>query len=156
MRRALLIAAASLSALALFAPAAQAVAPALGPATATDIQGTSALLKGTVDPEGLSTSYRFEYATASNFAGAAQTASQPAGQGTEPRPARAAIAGLKPNTTYFFRLLATNSSGTTQGTTASFKTTKGFGFLSGTEAQPNYARSRNEGTKRPFIGVCQD
>jgi len=132
VRRALAIASMSLAALLLGPAAAQAAPPALGPASATDIQGVSATLKATVDPEGLATTYFFEYGTASNFAGAVKTATQPAGSGSESRPARAAISGLVPNTTYFFRLVASNSSGTTQGTSASFKTTKGFGFLSGT------------------------
>jgi hypothetical protein len=114
-------------------PGAQAVAPALGPVSATDIQGVSALLKGTVDPEGLATSYYFEYATASNFSGAAKTASRPAGQGSSLEEARAAISGLSPSTTYFIRLVATNSSGTATGTAASFQTTKGFGLLPGEE-----------------------
>jgi len=123
----------ALAALLLLAPAARAVAPSLGPVTATNIQGVSALLKGTVDPEGLPSTYLFEYSTAANFAGAAKTQSQPAGSGSDPRPARAAISGLAPNTTYFFRLVAINSSGTTTGSSAFFKTTKGFGFLAGTE-----------------------
>jgi hypothetical protein len=118
--------------LALAAPA-SAAAPSLGPASATDIQGTSALLEGTVDPEGLATTYYFEYGTASNFAGAAKTASTPAGSGTGPEEARAAISGLTPSTTYYFRLVATNSAGTTTGATQSFQTTKGFGFLEGEE-----------------------
>jgi hypothetical protein len=133
LRRIAAIATSALALCLLGVPAAQAVAPALTPATATNIQGVSAVLKATVDPEGLPTTYLYEYATASNFAGSSKTASQPAGQGTDPRPARAAIAGLKPNTTYFIRLVATNSSGSTTGTSASFKTTKGFGFLPGTE-----------------------
>ncbi|HXR31313.1 MAG TPA: hypothetical protein VN752_09255, partial [Solirubrobacterales bacterium] len=131
MRRPLGALLCALAAALLTAPAASAVAPVLGTASATDIQGTSALLKGTVDPEGLSTTYRFQYGTASNLTGASETAAQPAGQGTDPRPARAAIAGLKLNTTYFFRLVATNSTGTTSGSIASFKTSKGFGFLAG-------------------------
>jgi hypothetical protein len=114
------------------ASSAQAAVPSLGAVAATDIQGVSAVVKGTVDPEGLPTTYRFEYGTAANFSGAAQTQVFPAGQGVDPRPARAALAGLTPSTTYHFRLLATNSSGTTTGTAASFTTTKGFGFLPGT------------------------
>jgi hypothetical protein len=112
---------------------AQAVAPVLGPVSATNIQGVSALLKGTVDPEGLATTYHFDYATASNFSGAISTPGAPAGAGTEPYSARAAISGLKADTTYFIRLVATNGSGTTTGASASFKTTEGFGFLAGTE-----------------------
>ena len=122
-----------LAALALAAPAAQAAPPTLGETSVTDIQGVSALLKGTVNPEGLPTSYYFEYGHAANFSGALKTLVSAAGTSTEPRPARAAVAGLTPESTYYFRLVASNSSGTTTGTTASFQTTQGFGFLTGTE-----------------------
>ena len=125
------IAIAALVALAGAAPASAAV-PTLGAVEATNIQGVSALLKGTVDPEGLTTTYRFEYGTQASFAGAAKTPATAAGAGTEPLPARAAISGLAPNTTYHYRLLATNSSGTATGTPATFTTTQGFGFLAGT------------------------
>jgi hypothetical protein len=118
--------------LCLLTASAEAAAPTLGSVSATDIQGVSAVLVGSVDPEGLSTTYRFEYTTGANFSGAAQTPSSSAGAGDEPRPARAAIAGLSPNTTYHFRLVATNSTGTTNGTAGTFVTTKGFGFLPGT------------------------
>jgi len=117
----------------LLCASAQAAPPTVGSVTATDIQGVSALLKGTVDPEGLATTYRFEYSTAADFAGAIQTASAPAGSVTEPRPARAVISGLSPSTTYHFRLVATNGSETTVSTPASFTTTSGFGFLPGTD-----------------------
>jgi hypothetical protein len=127
------LAALTVAAALLGASSTQAAAPMLGPPSATDLQGTSALLKATVNPEGLTTTYLFEYATASNFAGATKTVNQPAGSGTKVRPARAAITGLKADTTYFFRLIASNSSGTTTGAPASFKTSEGFGFLPGTE-----------------------
>jgi hypothetical protein len=132
VRRIAFIASALLTALALAAPA-QAAPPSLGAVSATDIQGVSALLKGSVNPEGPATTYYFEYGPASNFAGAVKTASAPAGSGTESHPARAAISGLSPNTLYHYRLVATNSSGTTTGTPAAFTTTKGFGFLAGSE-----------------------
>jgi hypothetical protein len=112
--------------------AARAATPSLGPVSATNIQGVSALLEGTVDPEGLASTYLFEYSTSPSFTGASKTPSQLAGSSSEPRPARAAISGLTPNTTYHYRLVATNSSGTTVGAPASFATTKGFGFLAGT------------------------
>ena len=120
----------------LVASPAQAVVPTLGPVSATNLQGVSTLLKGTVDPEGLATTYRFQYVDeasfkASGFSGAISTPSTTVGSGTEERPARAAISGLSPNTTYHYRLQATNSSGTTTGTEATFKTTKGFGLLAG-------------------------
>lgn len=113
--------------------AAQAAAPTLGPVSATNIQGVSAVLKGTVDPEGLSTSYAFEYGVQPSFVGASKTAVAPAGSDTDSGPARMAISGLSPDTTYYYRLVASNSSGTTTGTSATFTTTHGFGFLPGTE-----------------------
>jgi len=118
--------------LALGVSSASAAVPSVGTVSATDIQGVSALLKGGVNPQGLATTYRFEYSTAANLAGAVRTADHPAGSGSTEE-ARAAISGLAPNTAYFFRLVATNSSGTTTATTQSFKTTKGFGFLAGQE-----------------------
>jgi hypothetical protein len=130
MRR-LLASASVVLALALVPASAQAAAPTLGPASATDVQGVSAVLIGSVDPEGLATSYQFEYSTQVSFAGALKTPSFPAGEGTDPRPARAAISGLSPNTAYRFRLVATNSSGTATGTAVTLTTTKGFGFLAG-------------------------
>jgi hypothetical protein len=135
MRRSFLVLAAAtvVSLPALLTPVlAQAAAPTLAAASATNIQGLSALLKGTVDPEGLTTSYYFEYSTQPSFAGAAKTIVSPAGTGADPRPARAAISGLAPNTTYHYQLVASNASGTTVGSPASFATTKGFGFLAGT------------------------
>jgi hypothetical protein len=137
MRRAGTAAIAVVAALLLSAGTAQAVVPTLSPVSATNIQGVSALLKGDVDPEGLATTYYFEYGLASNFVGATRTAVASAGSGTDPHPARAAISGLSPNTLYNYRLVATNSSGTTTGTigagtAGTFRTTKGFGFLAGT------------------------
>jgi hypothetical protein len=128
---------ATVAALLLFAGSAQAVVPTLGSVSATNIQGISALLKGDVDPEGLATTYWFDYGTASDFVGATRTIVSPAGSGTDPHPARVAISGLQPNTTYHYRLVATNASGTTTGTTGagtagSFRTTRGFGFPAGT------------------------
>jgi hypothetical protein len=133
MRRVLKATLATLAATLLFAPSAQAAPPTLGPVSATNIQGVSALLVGTVDPEGLATDYRFQYSTAADFSGALSTPLSAAGAGTDPLPARAAIAALKPDTTYHYRLVASNASGTTTATPASFATTEGFGFLPGPE-----------------------
>ena len=130
MRRALALIA--LAAFLLAAPAAQAAAPSIGPVSATDIQGVSALLKGTVDPGGEPTNYWFEYGTAANFTGAAKTTLTSAGSGTGAQPARAAISGLTPNTTYFYRLAASNNSGSATPVAGTFTTTHGFGFMPGT------------------------
>lgn len=134
MRRALLTA---LLALLAFAVPAQAAPPTLGPASATNIQGVSALLIGSLDPGGLESTYSFEYVTeasfeASGFTTAIATPPQPL-TGAGSRPARAAIGSLDPDTAYRFRLLASNEDGDAVGTPASFVTTEGFGFLPGTD-----------------------
>lgn len=136
MRRptALLLTIAGLLAL---APAAHAAAPSVGSVEATNIQGVSALLKGMVDPEGLATTYQFEYVDDAGFAedgftGASKTAQVDAGSGSSPRPARAAVSGLKPSTVYHLRLAATNSSGP-ESAESIFETSEGFGLLPGEE-----------------------
>jgi hypothetical protein len=137
MRRAFLSASVVLAGLFSFATVAQAAVPTVGPLSATDIQGVSAVLKGEVNPEGLSATYRFEYASdsafkASGFAMAIKTPLASAGLGSGPHPARAAIGGLTANTTYHYRLTASNSSGPASAE-ATFATTGGFGFQAGVE-----------------------
>lgn len=128
MRRLLAIMAASFAVSALLAAGAQAATPTLGAVSATDIQGVSALLVGTVDPEGEATTYWFEYSTSPSFAAVTKTTVSLAGSSSSAQPARAAISGLSPNTTYHYRLIASNPSGATTGTAATFATTKGFGI----------------------------
>ena len=53
----------AIAALSVAASPASAAPPTLGPVSATDVQGVSAVLKGSVNPQGLPTTYRFEYAT---------------------------------------------------------------------------------------------
>jgi hypothetical protein len=135
MNRLAMIFGAALASSLLFVGVAAAAAPTVGALQATDIQGVSALIKGSVDPEGLATTYRFEYVNqagfaASGFAGAAKTTTGPVGSGTAPFPARAAISGLAPSTTYHYRLTATNSNGSASAE-ATFATTQGFGLLPG-------------------------
>jgi hypothetical protein len=120
------------------AAGAQAAAPSVGPVSATNIQGVSALLEGTVDPGGQATTYSFEYVTQarfdeSGFAAAAVTPAAPAGSGAGAHPARAAVAGLAPDTAYRYRLTAHNAAGEAIGAPAGFTTSPGFGFLPGGE-----------------------
>jgi hypothetical protein len=149
MRRPLGIAVLACFLLALLGGTARAAAPTLGPVEATNIQGVSALLKGAVDPGGEPTTYFFEYGTQPNFAAAVKTPAAPAGSGDGEEAARAAISGLTPSTTYYFRLVATNANGTAigtsgAGTAGSFETTGGFGFLPGVEGFDAAAKADGE------------
>jgi hypothetical protein len=138
MRRLTLIASLVGAAALLAAPGAVAAGPpTLGPVSATDLQGVSAHLVGTVNPNGSSTTYHFEYVDQATFAGssfakAVSTQATSVGSGSTAHPAAATITGLKPSTAYHYRLVATSTAGTTTGTGEVLTTTAGFGFQSGT------------------------
>ncbi len=81
---------------------------------------STALVNGKVTPNGLSTSYWYEYGTTSSLG--SKTSAQRIGSGWNAISAPAYISGLKSNTTYYYRLSASNSMGTTSGATNSLKT----------------------------------
>jgi multidrug efflux pump subunit AcrA (membrane-fusion protein) len=74
---------------------------------------SSAALSGSVNPGGSDTKYRFEYGTTTAYG--SQTAVVDAGSGTTASQVSATLTGLKPDTEYVFRLLATNKFGTSTG-----------------------------------------
>jgi len=74
------------------------------------VTSSSATLTGTVNPQGQDTTYYFEYGTSTAYG--SRTAKSSAGNGTSNVSASAAIGSLTPNTTYHYRLVATNGSGT--------------------------------------------
>jgi len=80
---------------------------------ASAIAETSATLNGVVNPNGLETKYYFEYGTTKSYG--TKTASTSAGSGTANLDESATISGLKPKTTYYFRVVATSTGGTTDG-----------------------------------------
>jgi hypothetical protein len=109
--------------LALSAPAAMAATPPVATTGgATSVSQSTATLNGTVNPEGQGTSYYFQYGTTTAYT--SQTATTDAGSGTAAVNASAPLSSLAPATTYHYRLVATNPSGTTFGTDQSFGTDK--------------------------------
>lgn len=88
--------------------------------TATDITATSATLNGTVDPNGRSTSYYFEYGTSTSYG--TKTSTRSAGSATSPQAASAGISGLQTGRTYHFRLVASSDAGTSTGKDSTFTT----------------------------------
>jgi len=94
---------------------------------ATDITGTSVTLNGTVNPEWASTTVEFCYGTASDLAGCttATAAESPLAAGGSAESVSVDLTGLTDNTTYYFRVSATNTVGTTDGSILSFTTTSG-------------------------------
>ena len=91
---------------------------ATGPAS--DVHVGSARLTGTVTPNGLTTTYRFEYGRTAGYGSA--TRATDAGSGTAPVRAVADVGGLAPGTVYHYRLVATNRLGTAFGADATVTT----------------------------------
>jgi phosphodiesterase/alkaline phosphatase D-like protein len=92
------------------------------------IAQSSATLNATVNPNGGNvTKCEFEYATTEYYESHGKTYGSTAscslpGNGSSPVPVSAAIASLTANTTYHFRISATNGSGTSKGADETFKT----------------------------------
>ncbi len=84
---------------------------------------TTAVVTGTVNPKGARTSYWYEYGTTANLG--QKTASQSVGSGFSAIQTPGYITGLTKNTTYYFRLVAENSFGRTNGAQNTVKTTEG-------------------------------
>ena len=97
-------------------------APAVVTKAASSVAPTTATLNATVNPEGATVSdCKFEYGTTETYGSTASCASLP-GSGTSPVAVSAAVTGLTPNTTYHFRISATNPSGTSKGSDLTLKT----------------------------------
>jgi len=92
--------------------------PMVSTGTASSVTETSATLNGTVNPNGVSTTYYFEYGTTTSYG--SRTSEMNAGSGDSAVSVSADIAGLTEETTYHFRLVATNTNGTTYGSDGTF------------------------------------
>ena len=97
-------------------------APAVTTGTATSVSFASASLTGSVNPEGVPTTYYFQYGA--TLAYGAKTAVESAASGTAPQAVTAPITGLAPATTYHYRLVAASAGGTVVGADATLTTTK--------------------------------
>ncbi|MGA8744900.1 MAG: hypothetical protein WB507_03440, partial [Solirubrobacterales bacterium] len=96
---------------------------------ATDIERTSATLTGSLDPDGIATTYHFEYVDQADFEaheaefeahdypGVLSAPASPAGpiSGTTEENVSAPLSGLDPQSAYHYRLVAENADGTTYG-----------------------------------------
>ncbi len=122
-RHALAVAMLSVAALAVMVP----VASASGTPTATT-EAASALsyqratLNGTVNPDGLATTYHFEYGETTSYGTKIPVPDVFAGEGTSNVKVNQTVKGLKLGPTYHFRLAATNADGTTYGEDRTFAT----------------------------------
>jgi hypothetical protein len=105
---------------ALLAPAsALASAPGATTGAATDVGSDSATLNGVVNPNKEDTAYHFEYGTTTSYGSVTPDGVVGGNAGKD---VSATVTGLAPNTTYHYRLVATNPSGSDQGADMTFTT----------------------------------
>ena len=97
-------------------------APTATTGAATAVTGTTATISGTVFANKESTTYYFEWGTTTAYG--TKTPTGTAG-GNAGKTVAADLSGLTPQTTYHFRLVASNASGTSTGADATFTTTAG-------------------------------
>jgi hypothetical protein len=88
--------------------------------SATKPSESGATLHGVVSPNGAETKYYFEYGTTESYG--TKTAEVSAGAGTGYAEVTNVLTGLTANTKYDFRIVATNSHGTTDGANEKFYT----------------------------------
>jgi hypothetical protein len=101
---------------------APASAPSISSRPATGVSSLGATLAAGVNPRGLATTVRFEYGTSTAYG--TSTPEQAIGAGGSTVSVTAAIGGLKPNTRYHYRAVATSAAGIARGGNRSFTTSK--------------------------------
>jgi hypothetical protein len=101
-------------------PSALAAAPTATTTAATNVTSTTATVNGSVDSGKEQTTYHFEYGKTTAYG--TNTPDQNAGKGNKASNVSADLATLAPSTTYHFRLVATNASGSVAGADMTFTT----------------------------------
>lgn len=126
--------------------------PVVTTEAATAITSTSATLTGSVDPEGYSTSYNFEYGTKeTELSKTTSTVSDLTGSTALKKEVKVSLAA---GTKYYFRITATNQNGTAQGKILSFTTTSSLWSI---KESPNPGTSGNvlyDVSCEPSTSVC--
>jgi streptogramin lyase/phosphodiesterase/alkaline phosphatase D-like protein len=112
---------------------ASAKAPSVITESPSGVSASQATFKGTVNPNGAATTYRFEYADAAHWAvnhfGSAQRIPVPdkgIGSGASPVAVSQTVTNLQPHTLYHVRLKAINAEGTVDGEHRTFTTPRTF------------------------------
>jgi hypothetical protein len=83
---------------------------AVNPAIANPPSGYK--LEGEINPNGVETTYHFEYGTTTSYGTKVPVPDANIGEGTSSVPVFREVTGLAPNTTYHYRIVAENSKGT--------------------------------------------
>lgn len=91
--------------------------PAATTQPAAAVSLVSASLRGAVDPEGQATTYHFDWGPTSSYGSQVPVSDASVGSDTAEHALEQALAGLAPDTTYHYRVVASNCGGCGEGTT---------------------------------------
>jgi hypothetical protein len=97
-------------------------APAVVTGSASSVTSSGAILHGTVNPEGAATTFQFQYGTSTGYGSTVPATPASAGSGGSATAVSVGLSGLTAGTTYDYRLVATNATGTTIGGNQTFTT----------------------------------
>jgi streptogramin lyase len=89
---------------------------------ATDVAGTSAKLRATVDPNSFSTSYHFDWGTGTLYGSTVPAIDVAVGSDSTNHSVEQTLSGLTPGATYHYRVVAASSAGTSLGADETFTT----------------------------------
>jgi NHL repeat len=97
-------------------------APIVSKELTAEVTTSEAKLGALVNPGGIPTSYRFEYGTSSDYGQSTPFPEGSAGEGIAAHAVWAAASALAPDTTYHYRVVASNELGTVDGPDQTFTT----------------------------------
>jgi phosphodiesterase/alkaline phosphatase D-like protein len=123
-------------------------APGVSTGTADEIGPFSAKLHGRVDPNGLATTYYFEYGATTSYG--TRTTTQNAGSGTSAIDVSAVAQGLEAGHTYHYRLVASSEAGTSHGSDHTFATDSAPGVRTGSASSITAATAVVSGVVNPL------
>jgi hypothetical protein len=86
------------------------------------VEPNDAIVNAEVDSNGEPTTYSFQYGTTTSYGSVAPSAGESVGEEGEPANATDVLDGLKPSTTYHYRVLATSEAGVVTGPDKTFTT----------------------------------
>ncbi len=96
--------------------------PVLSNEFASEVNSDGARLTGTIDPDGSTAEYHFEYGTDTGYGTSIPITDKSTESPTQKETFSTLIVGLTPGTTYHYRLVAKNESGTTDAFDSTFRT----------------------------------